>query len=391
MTTTRPPSYPGSRSGRCPYEQPADYAAWREREGLQRATLADGREAWVVTRHADVRAALADPRCSADSRNPNLPGNNLGFRSMARMDDPEHARLRRTLTGHFTVRQANLVRPRIEEVVHRFLDEMIGKGAPADFVREFALPVPSLVISILLGVPYRDHDFFQEKTATLFSSEYPDVDKKSAVHALVGYLHELLAGKGTDPADDIASQQAAHVSRGELTADEAAMNCLLVLIAGHESTSNMLALSVLALLQHPVQAARLRAADDARAAVEELLRYLSITENSVVRAATEDITIGGQLVRAGEGLILCLPAANHDPAFADQPGTLDVDRNARGHLAFGHGVHQCIGQSLARAELQIALPAVLRRLPDLRLAVPPEEIRFRRSINIGVHELQVAW
>ncbi len=168
-----------------------------------------------------------------------------------------------------------------------------------------------------------------------------------------------------------------------------------LLVAGHETTANMIALGTLTLLRHPGQLTRIRDTDDPAVlanVVEELLRYLTIAQDVVMRVATEDLTIGGQLIRAGEGLMMNLPAGNRDAGIFEQPDTLDIDGNSRSHLAFGYGVHQCIGQSLARVELQIALSTLLRRLPGLRLAVPMEQVNFRHDMTVyGVHELPVAW
>jgi cytochrome P450 len=312
------------------------------------------------------------------------------------MDDPEHARLRRMLTGDFTVRRMQAMRPQIEEVVGTCLDEMIATGQPADLVRDYALPVASLVICLLLGVPYADHEFFQRHSATMNHVESSAEEKRAANRALFGYLLGLVGHKEKEPGEDLLSRLLAErVATGELTRADVAMNGLVLLFAGHETTANMIGLSTLTLLRHPEQAARIRDADDPAVvanAVEELLRYLSIAQDMIFRVATEDVTIGGQLIRAGEGLSLNLPAANRDVAFFDQPDALDIDRDTRGHLAFGHGVHQCLGQNLARPELQIALPALLRRLPGLRLAIPFDEVNFRHDMSAyGVHQLPVAW
>jgi cytochrome P450 len=209
-------------------------------------------------------------------------------------------------------------------------------------------------------------------------------------------MMELVARKEREPGDDLMSRIVReHVATGELRRETAATNGVILLNAGHETTGNMIALGTAALLENPDQAAVLRETDDPNVianAVEELLRYLTIVHSLVVRIATEDVEIGGQLVRAGEGLVMNLPAGNWDPTFTAEPETLDLHRPARGHLAFGYGVHQCLGQTLARAELQIALPTLLRRLPELRLAVPIEEIRFRNDMSIyGVHSLPVNW
>jgi cytochrome P450 len=264
-------------------------------------------------------------------------------------------------------------------------------------VHEFALPIPSLVISVMLGVPYSDHAFFQHHSDTVNNAAATTQDKQASQGALFGYLLELVGRKEREPGDDIISRLLAeHVATGDLGRESVAMNGIILLVAGHETTANMLGLGTLALLENPEQAARIRDTDDPRLianAVEELLRYLTIAQDMVVRMALEDVTIGGQLVKAGEGLIMSLPAANRDAAMFEQADTLDIDRrNARMHVAFGYGIHQCLGQALARAELQIALPALLRRLPDLRLAVPIEQLRFREGLSTyGVHELPVAW
>jgi cytochrome P450 len=253
-----------------------------------------------------------------------------------------------------------------------------------------------LVISLILGVPYSDHDFFQKITSTMMNIHTPREEKAQASREFFGYMMELVARKEREPADDLMSRVVhEHVLTGELRRETAAMNGVILLNAGHETTANMISLSVVALLENPEMAARLADCDDPKAlagAVEELLRYLTIVHSLVARVAKEDLELGGQQIRAGEGLVMNLPAGNWDTAFTEAPEKLDLGRQARGHLAFGHGVHQCLGQILARAELQIALPALLRRLPGLRLAVPMEDIRFRSDMSIyGVHELPVTW
>lgn len=393
------PTFPGVRSQRCPFDPPANYADWRREDGLQRANLWNGSTAWVVSRYEDVRAVMADPRISADSRlYPVLnPSTQMGQpHAFPRMDDPDHARLRRMLTGEFTVKRTAAMRPEIERMVDHFLDEMISRGQPADLVRDYALPLPSLVISLLLGVPYEEHEFFQTHSATMNYANATAEEKGAAGKALFGYLFGLVERKQREPGDDLISRLLAErVATGELSAQEVAMNGMILLFAGHETTANMISLATLALLENPEKAARIRDADDPALvanAVEELLRYLTIAQDMILRVATEDMTIGGQLVRAGELLTVNLPAANRDPSFLDQADDLDLDRNPRGHLAFGYGVHQCLGQNLARLELQVALPALLRRLPGLRLAIGLEEVRFRHDMSAyGVHELPVLW
>jgi cytochrome P450 len=312
------------------------------------------------------------------------------------MDDPDHARLRRMVTGTFTIRRVEALRPSIQQIVDEQIDALLAGPRPVDLVQAFALPVPSLVICHLLGVPYADHDFFQRRARILVSRD-ESVERVIAAHGeLTEYLEGVIADKLAGPADDLLSRLAAeHVATGELSQREAALTAVLLLIAGHETTANMIALGTLALLEHPDQLAALRDADDPAliaGAVEELLRYLTIVQSGRRRVALQDIEIDGQTIRAGEGIVLAGEAANRDEDAFSDADRLDVHRDARGHLAFGFGVHACLGQPLARVELQIVYGTLYRRLPGLRLAVPLEQIPFKHdSIVYGVYELPVTF
>jgi cytochrome P450 len=392
------PSFPVERDARCPFDPAPAYREWREASGLRKVNW-NGATVWAVSRHQDIKLAMTDPRISAAVPAHQGSAEHHGGtvpKVFPRMDDPEHAVLRRMLTKDFTVRRVNALRPEIEKMANGFIDRMVADGSTADLVEAYALPVPSLVISLLLGVPYPDHTFFQDITGVLMSRTATEQEKQQATGKIFGYLYELVARKEAEPDDALISRLIQeHLTTGELTRETIAMNSFILLNAGHETTANMIGLGTLALLENPGTLARVRDAEDPKVianAVEELLRYLTIVHSLVARVAKEDIEIGGTLVRAGEVLIMNLPAANRDPAFLDDPDTLDIGRNLRGHMAFGHGVHQCLGQTLARAELEIALPTLLRRLPNLRLAVPIEQIRFRNDMSIyGVHELPVTW
>jgi cytochrome P450 len=394
--TVNLPSYPPSRPASCPFDPPAEFTEWREQPGLRRV-LWKGVPVWAVSRYEEIRTALADPRISADTLNKlqkGFPGDPVPV--FPRMDDPEHNRIRRMLTKDFTVKRVRAMRPQIQQLVDNVLDEMISGGAPADLVRDYALPVPSLVISLLLGVPYEDHQFFQEHSQTMFNREAPEEDHRTAQVALFSYLQELIARKERQPQEDLLSRVIEEqVVTGELTRDALAVNSVLLLSAGHETTANMIALGTLFLLENPDPLARVRDTDDPMViarAVDELLRYLTIVTTFTERIAAEDIEIGGQLVRAGEGLVMNLQAGNRDSAFVDHPDTFDIDRDSHGHITFGYGTHQCIGQTLARAELEIALPTLLRRLPDLKVIVPLEELDFRSDMDVfGVHAMPVTW
>jgi cytochrome P450 len=396
--TTELPLIPVPRDVRCPLAPPAEFGEWRDSDGLQLASWR-GQPTWVVSRYQDIRAALIDPRLSAET----IP-DSLKARSpddimpviFPRIDDPEHNRLRRMMTRDFTVRRADAMRPQIQELVDGFLDQMVDSGPSADLVRGFALPVPSLVISLLLGVPYEDHEFFQHHSTIGLDSRSSDEQKLAAIGALFGYIYELVERKERQPGDDLISRLVTdHVATGDLSRETAAMNAVILLQAGHETTASMIALGMLALLQHPDELARLRQTDDPAVVanvVEELMRYLSIVHSQVDRVAVDDLVVGGQQIRAGDAVLMNLPAGNWDTAFVDNPDTLDIDRNPRGHLGFGYGVHQCIGQNLARAELQIALATLARRLPGLQLAVAPDELTFQYQQEIfGIEKLPVTW
>jgi cytochrome P450 len=388
------PVIPAPREGRCPLAPPTQFARWRGSEGLQLAMWKD-KPTWIISRYADIRAALLDPRLSANTMSFDLSDTSAPV-IFPRIDDPEHNRLRRMMTRDFTFKRAEAMRPQIQDLVDGFLDDMIADGSPADLVRAFALPVPSLVISLLLGVPYQDHEFFQRHSSTGLDSTASPEQKAESGLALFTYMSELVARKEREPGDDLMSRLVSdYVATGQLSCETAAMDGLILLSAGHETSANMIALGTVALLEHPDEFDRLRTTDDAAVAheiVEELMRYLSIVHSQVDRVAVEDLEIGGQFIRAGDAVLMNLPAGNWDPEFVDEPDTFNTRRGSRGHLGFGFGVHQCIGQNLARAELQIALSTLVRRLPGLRLAVPAEQLRFMNDQEIyGMHELPVAW
>lgn len=406
MTTTpsRPvtppePTVPAARATGCPFAPPPAYEQAHRTAPVSRVRLWDGSPCWLVTGHPQSRAVLGDQRFSADARHPGFPFLAPGRRELVgrttptflRLDDPEHARQRRMLTADFIVKRVEAMAPRIQRIVDDTLDRMTSGGArSADLVAEFALPVPSLVICDLLGVPYADHALFQSLSAVLLDIGAPPEAVGAAQRELTGYLSELTARKRRDPDDSLLGRLAA---RDDLGDDEAAAMGVLLLVAGHETTANMTALGTLALLRRPDQAARLRAEPALMpGAVEELLRYLSIVHLGVPRVATEDVDLDGTRIRAGEGVLCMVSTANRDGTVFPDPGGLDVTRDARRHLAFGFGVHQCLGQPLARAELRIALATLLRRLPGLRIAVPPEEVRYRSDMIVyGVRELPVTW
>jgi cytochrome P450 len=396
------PAFPMSRS--CPFDPPADLAQFAADEPIGRVRIWDGSTPWLVTRHDDVRAVLADRRFSSDPSRPGFPSQSpvSKFRrdrsggSFISMDDPEHARYRRMLVGEFTVRRIEGLRPLIVESVTDLLAAMASGPKPVDLVSAFALPLPSLVICHLLGVPYADHEFFQERSREMLDATGDPAEALRAGKDLARYVHTLIEAKAAEPGDDLLSRLVdARLRTGELTSREVTSMAMLLLIAGHETTANQIALGVAALLRDPEQAARLRDATDpnvVNGAVEELLRLLTITHFGRRRVAVADVEVRGTLIRAGEGVIAAADIANRDPDIFADPHRFDPTRKPNRHVAFGFGVHQCLGQPLARLELQIAFPALLRRFPTMRLAVDPAELSYRDAMPIyGLNALPVTW
>lgn len=392
------PSFPAARDTGCPFDPPPAIRSLQRETPLTRVRLWDDSTPWLVTRYADQRKVLGDPRVSADINRPGYPSSTPlrgGAISFILMDDPEHARLRRMVTAPFTIKRVEAMRPGVQKIVDDLIDEMLAGPNPADLVSAFALPMPSLVICRLLGVPYTEHDFFQKNSNVLINRETTPEAKAAAGAALGEYLDSLIGEKLTEPGDDLLSGLTERIRAGELTRQEAAQMGVLMLIAGHETTANMIALGTLALLEHPDQLTLLRQPDDPKlvaSAVEELLRYLHITHNGRRRVALEDIEIAGQIIRAGEGIILANDIANRDPDVFTEPDRLDLRRDSRRHVAFGFGVHQCLGQPLARMELQVVYSTLYRRIPTLRLAANLDDVKFKHDGSVyGVYELPVAW
>ncbi|MBO4205657.1 cytochrome P450 [Micromonospora echinofusca] len=403
--TTDLPMFPPEERPRGPFEilRDEDRKRW-ESNRVSRVRLPTGGWAWLLTRHADVRQLLRNPYVSSDSNRPGfpllrelLPPDEQDRRgAFIVMDGAEHARLRRMLTAEFMIKNIRRIEPLIRQTVVDALDAMRAAGPPADLVTSFALPVPSMVICHLLGVPYADHDFFQSRSGTLLDRTAPLEDIRSAIDELRGYLRDLVDAKRTavEPGDDLLSRLATErVATGELEPEELVGVALLLLVAGHETTANMIGLSTLLLLQHPEQFAALRERpEQAEDLVEELLRYLSVIRTGLLRVAVRDIEIAGQLIRAGDGVIGMLSLANRDPEVFTDPEGFGLSPAAHQHLAFGFGVHQCIGQPLARAELRIALVELAHRFPGLALTVDPADVPVRdNSVVYGVTRLPVTW
>ncbi|MET9662244.1 cytochrome P450 [Streptomyces sp. NPDC006510] len=391
-------SFPQNRT--CPYHPPTGYRGeHRGQRPVSPARLFDGRTVWLVTGHAEARSLLVDQRLSSDREHPSFPffAERLAASSLRRVellgvDDPEHNVQRRMLIPSFTVKRTASLRPQIQETVDRLLDTMAEQGPPADLIDSFALPVPSMVICALLGVPYGDHEFFEAQSRKLLRGPAA-ADVEAARDALDDYFGVLIEKKRAAPGEGLLDELIVkQLETGAVDRDELVRLAQILLVAGHETTANMISLGTFTLLQHPDQLARMRESDGLMtSAVEELLRFLSIADG-ISRVAVQDVEVGGVTIRAGDGVILTTSVINRDESVYPSPDELDLGRNARNHVAFGFGIHQCLGQNLARAELEIALPALFDRLPGLRLAVPAEEIPFKPGDTIqGLLEMPVTW
>ncbi|EIV90829.1 cytochrome P450 [Frankia sp. QA3] len=372
-----------------------------------------GLSAELVSRYDDVRAVLAhasrfsnaetgilgSAAAAAAEHGPHTEHGPHGERladlragNLLAYDPPDHIRLRRMLTPEFTGHRMRRLEPRIVDIVEGALDDTERAGRPADLVSTFALPVPSLVICELLGVPYADRAQFQGRTRRQLDASLPVAERLAVIRQNREYMAHLVARARHAPGEDMLGMLVREHG-DELSTAELVGIATLLLIAGHETTANMLALGTLALLRHPDQLAAVRD-DPARVgpAVEELLRWLSIVHAGAPRTARDDVTIAGRTIAKGEHVLLSLPAANRDPAFLDDPDRLDITRGAIGHVAFGFGLHHCLGAPLARMELRIGLPALLRRFPGLALAVPYEQVEFRpHTVVYGLRSLPVTW
>ncbi|WP_203348131.1 cytochrome P450 [Streptomyces alboflavus] len=372
----------------------------RDEDPLRPMTFAEGVQGWLATGYSAVRAVLADSRFSAKQELQVLPVDAPGAPKgipaqpgvFIRMDPPDHTRYRSKLVAEFTVRRMNQFEPRIAAVTQKALDAMEEMGPPADLIRNFALPIPSLVMCDLFGIPAENRADFEQSMAVTDSFDSTPEEVQAAYATMLAHFPPLIESKRKNPTDDLLS---GIVNNTDFTVEELTNIGLTLFAGGFESTTHMIALGVYSLLTNPKQADALRADPSlVDSAVEELLRYLSIVHRGPIRVALEDVEVKGRLIKKGQPVMMSFPAANRDPDKYEDPETLDVTRTTRGHLAFGHGVHQCIGQQLARVEIRIALGALFQRFPMLRLAVPAEEVAMKDQLFSTIHGLQklpVAW
>jgi cytochrome P450 len=364
-------------------EQPREFSTLHERPVVE-VVLPSGDSAWLITRYEDIRTVLADPRVS---KNRNRPGvarmtatKHKAFQSQVSMDPPDHTRMRRLISKAFTPAKVQRLRPRIQQITDELLAAMANRTPPAaDICAGLAFPLSIAVICELLGVPVGERDQFVQKTAPPWE-----------------YMKELVERKRAAPADDLISEliEVHDEQDGRLTSQELHWWSTMLLLAGYETTANQVASAVVMLLSHPDQVAMLRREPELLpSAVEELLRCQVVgTSLSMLRYVTDDIEVGGVVIPRGSSIITALESANNDPAAFKCPAHFDISRSSPPQITFSVGRHFCVGASLARAELEIALGSLLSRFPDLRLAVPAGQLRRHEdAFTQGFVEVPVSW
>ena len=393
-------SWPFERDPKCPLDPPPVLRELREQCPAAHVRMYDGSDATLLTRHADIRAVLAAADVSADTNRPGFPHASatarsirMGQRVFARMDAPVHTEHRRMVSRAFLMPRVRALRPRLEAMVDEMLDRLRELPQPADLVTEFANQVPSRVIVELLALPLSDSGFFQNRLEVWHSLSSTPAESSQAKQDLTDYLADAIARRRENPGEDLMSQLIVEqLDQGNLSLEQLLQILHVLLVGGYDTTANMIALGTILLLRHPEQLAALKADPSLWPnAVEELLRYLSVAHQATYRLALADVEIPSGVLPEGTGIIAPVMAANRDPEVFDDPDSLDVHRDSRAHLAFGFGVHQCLGQSLARVELQVVFPRLFGRFPGLQLAASVDDVPYKNSMVYGAESVLVTW
>lgn len=399
------PFFPPKRDMAHPFDPPPDLLNWLRDQPVRQVRLWNDRVAWLITRYEDIRDVMRNEACvSVDPNRPGFPQKSAAYtavmgidRTVRTVDNPEHGVQKRMLMRDFTVRRISEMEPAITAMINQLIDELLAKGPPADLFKDLAFLVPTWVICRLLGVPFDDRRFFADRSTACISHASTFEQAATAGQELYEYLDNIVTEKEKNPSDDMLSYLVKQMHDGNMVREDLVALARFLLIAGHDSTANTLALSTLALLQHPDQLADLKANLHDRAfvmnATDELLRYLSVAHTGRYRVTIAEIKVGGIAIPAGQGIVLANNVADRDEAVFPQADRLDLRRtNARAALVFGEGVHQCLGQLLARRELIVFHQILWNRLPNLRLAVPFSQIQFEEAGTIyAIESLPVAW
>ncbi|MDB1089354.1 cytochrome P450 [Streptomyces sp. ACA25] len=380
-------------------ELPPVYQDLRAEEPVAQVVLPSGDLGYIVSRHADAKLVLADPRFSRAAMlaegAPQLTVAPMPPNSLFSTDPPEHTRLRKLVTGEFTARRMRALEPRIQELTDALLDDMEKQGGPVDLNQALAFPLPVQVICELLGVPFEDREKFRAWSNAIVSltSHTPEEMVQQRME-MAGYIHQLIIRRKDDQGDDLLSAlTVAHEEEGKLDEVELIVMAMTLLVAGHETTVSMIGACVLTLLRHPEQLARLKEDPDSMGdMVEELLRINPIGDGGPLRIAVEDVEIAGTVIPKGSAVMAAVCSANRDPEVFDRAEEFRPERDHNPHLAFGHGVHHCLGAALARSELRITIGSLFRRFPTLRLATDVGSLRMKTGMLVhGLEKLPVTW
>jgi cytochrome P450 len=402
-TTTTDRAFPWPRV--CPFAPPAQYARLREEQPIAQVELPSGEQVWVITRYDHFRKVLSDSRFSSEHSHPGFPAIFPVVRhrdeegvppklTYSGMDPPEHTFHRRMVATEFTVKRIANLRPYIQQIVDEHVQAMLDRAGPVDLVKTLAEPITSQVISELLGVPHETRVVFQELSRIVLDRSSSPGPLETASAELKALLSKLLADKEASPRDDLLGRLICKYRSSKCYDHEQMIQFAGALVtAGHETTANMISLGTAALLEHPDQLAELtNNASLFGRSVEELLRYLSIADMVTARVALADVEIDGITIHAGEGLIALGAAANRDPRAFTCPEVFDIHRVSSHHLAFGYGIHNCLGQHLARLELEVVFTTLFKRIPGLRLAINAEDLWIKENgVIYGVQALPVTW
>ncbi|MFF8847826.1 cytochrome P450 [Streptomyces sp. NPDC015127] len=397
------PVFPLDRR-KCPLSIPQEYESMRTENPVAKVTnRMTGKPAWALTRYADVRRVLGDPSMSSNARNPGYPHQFQVPEEMlpyiafpfAAMDPPEHTVRRRMVIPEFTAKRIAELKPRTEAIVDARIDAMLAKGGPLDLVAELAVPVPSLQFCELLGADPEHIGYFRRYAETTTGRDSSMEAVAGAIAQMDEFLDELITEKTRNPGEDLLSRIAAQLpDEPTLEHDDLVAIARLLVIAGSDTTANIISLGTVVLLEHPEQLDEIRRDPSLLpGAVEELLRFLSILDSATVRVATKDIELAsGETVREGEGVLALNGAANWDPEQYPQPHRFDIHRDVEGHMAFSYGGHMCPGANLARMQLEVVFRKLFTRIPELRLAAPADSLPYMFDAHAyGLHELPVTW